>query len=1088
MPTGSAQVPTCCSNSVLGDFNSDGFTDIASPDPFSNTVDLLLAATVEATATVDGISPVGAGTHLVAASYPGDSSYTPSASSTTALTVPVATPVFLPPPGTYNSVQSIAITDATPGATIYYLVTGPSRTSGFLQYTGPIMLSAEGAQTIQAYATATGLNQSLQVTANYNLLLPPTATPVLSLAPGTYSGAQRVAISDSMAGALIYYSLDGVTPTWYSTLYTGPVAISSSETLVATALASGHAMSAPASAQYLIRSSSVPLIYTVAGDGNAGYSGNGGPAATADLNVPTATAMDKAGNVYIADSANSVVRKVAAGTGIITTYAGSGTAGYAGDNKAAISAELWNPAGLAVDSAGNLYIADTVDCVIRKVNAATGVITTYAGTGTYGYNGDNKAATSANLSGPARIAFDRSNNFYVADEGAERIRKVAAATGTITTVAGSGQWGYQGDNGPATSASLATPAGVAVDSHGNLCIADSSNQVIREVNAATQIISTVAGNGNGQGGGWGGYRGDGGPATSAELNRPQDVAVDSAGNFYIADSYNDVIRMVTAATGVITTVAGNAPYGDSASGDGGPATSASLDEPEGIAVDSAGVLYIADTYGNRILSSAAYKPLPSSPTAEPVLDVPAGTYVGPQTVTITDSTPSASIYFTTDGTKPSAASLAYNGPINVPGSVTIKAIAVAPSYVQSAPVKANYTIASPATSVITTVAGIGIAGFSGANGPATGAAIGGARSLALDSTGNIYFTDSEDAVVWKVTAKTGIISIVAGNGYRGYQGNGGPTTEAQLGSPTGIAIDAGNDLYISDPEYNVARKVTASTGTISTYAGNGETGSYSFSNAIGDGGKATSAELNYPTGLALDSAGNLYIVDTYHEAIRKVTAATGVITTVAGGGTAGYFATGVPATKITLSEPAALAFGPAGNLYIADFGWAIVHKVATSTGIITIVAGNFHAGYSGDRGSATRAEIYAEGLATDSAGNLYIANSPGAIREVAAKTGIITTVAGNRFFGYAGDGGPATLGEICFPNGIAIDSSGNLYIADTNNYRVREVGQPTPTPTPKFSLSAGTDNGAKSVTITDTLSSASIYYALDGTTPTTSAN
>jgi hypothetical protein len=138
-----------------------------------------------------------------------------------------------------------------------------------------------------------------------------------------------------MAGALIYYSLDGVTPTWYSTLYTGLVAISSSETLAATALASGHAMSAPASAQYLIRSSSVPLIYTVAGDGNADYSGNGGPAATADLNVPTATAMDKAGNLYIADSANSVVRKVAAGTGIITTYAGSGTAGYAGDNKAA---------------------------------------------------------------------------------------------------------------------------------------------------------------------------------------------------------------------------------------------------------------------------------------------------------------------------------------------------------------------------------------------------------------------------------------------------------------------------------------------------------------------------------------------------------------------------------------------------------------------------------------------------------------------------------------------------------------------------------------------------------------------------------
>ena len=216
-------------------------------------------------------------------------------------------------------------------------------------------------------------------------------------------------------------------------------------------------------------------------------------------------AVDASGNLYIADTGNNRIRKVSA-TGIITTVAGNGSAGYSGDGGPATSAQLDGPEGVAVDGSGNLYIADTCNNRIRKVSA-TGIITTVAGNGSAGYSGDGGPATSAQLSLPAGVAVDGSGNLYIADSGNNRIRKVSA-TGIITTVAGNGSPGYSGDGGPATSAQLNQPAGVAVDASGNLYIADSSNNRIRKV-SATGIITTVAGNG------FDGYSGDGGPATSA---------------------------------------------------------------------------------------------------------------------------------------------------------------------------------------------------------------------------------------------------------------------------------------------------------------------------------------------------------------------------------------------------------------------------------------------------------------------------------------------------------------------------------------------------------------------------------------------
>jgi hypothetical protein len=291
-------------------------------------------------------------------------------------------------------------------------------------------------------------------------------------------------------------------------------------------------------------------IYTVAGNGSAGYAGDNGPSNLAQINHPFNVAVDSAGNLYIADEANNRIRKVDS-TGTIITVAGNGTLGYSGDSGPATSAQLNCPTSVAVDSTGSLYITDACNNRIRKVDT-TGTITTIAGTGVAGYFGDNGPATSARINSPSSIVVDGVGNVYFADELNNRIRKVDTG-GTITTVAGNGTLGYSGDNGPATSAMLDLPSGVAVDSTGNLFISDNYNNRIRQV-TSTGTITTVAGTGVA------GYSGDSGPATSATINLPTGVAVDGSGNLYIADNYNNRIRKVDIG-GTITTVAGTGVAG-----------------------------------------------------------------------------------------------------------------------------------------------------------------------------------------------------------------------------------------------------------------------------------------------------------------------------------------------------------------------------------------------------------------------------------------------------------------------------------------------------------------------------------------------
>jgi sugar lactone lactonase YvrE len=329
------------------------------------------------------------------------------------------------------------------------------------------------------------------------------------------------------------------------------------------------------------------IITTSAGNGAPGFSGDGGPATTAELNSPFGVAIDSVGNLYIADPFTSRIRKVTA-SGVINTVAGNGSFGFSGDGGPATSAQLNFPASVAVDSVGNLYFSDSANNRIRKVTP-DGTISTVAGNGTAGFSGDGGPATMAQLNNPFGVAIDTAGNLYIADPNNGRIRKITAA-GEINTVAGNGSFGFSGDGGPATSAQLGSPPGVAVDSAGNLYIADSFNHCIRKV-TPSGVISTVVGTGSP------GFSGDGGPAISAMLNGPSGVAVDSTGNLYIADRGNFRVRKVMA-SGVIDTVAGNGTAGYS--GDGGPATLAQMSFPTSVVADPANNIYISDQTNHAV--------------------------------------------------------------------------------------------------------------------------------------------------------------------------------------------------------------------------------------------------------------------------------------------------------------------------------------------------------------------------------------------------------------------------------------------------------------------------------------------------------
>jgi sugar lactone lactonase YvrE len=751
-------------------------------------------------------------------------------------------------------------------------------------------------------------------------------------------------------------------------------------------------------------------INTLVGTDNGGFSGDGAAGAQAQLYSPYSAAVDVLGNIYVADYNNHRIRKLAP-DGTITTVAGAGSAGYSGDDGLATAAQLNYPEGVALDSAGNLYIGDTGNHRIRKV-ASDGSISTVAGSGIDGFSGDGGSASQATLSSPSGITVDTAGNLYIADKGNHRIRKVAT-DGSISTVAGSGIDGFVGDNGSAIEVGLYGPSGVAVDAGGNLYIADTQNHRIRKV-AFDGTITTVAGS-------WGwGFREDGGLATESLIYSPSGITVDAAGNLYIADTKNHRIRKV-ALDGIISTVAGATVTGASSagfSGDGGRASQALLNSPRGVVVDAAGNLYISDTQNHRIRKSVVNLSDPVFPSdidEDYILDSEDNCPENPNTDQLnTDNThPTNSDIFGDacdtdddgDGLSDSEESRAGTNPL------TIDSDSDGLSDKQEVDLGTNPLLDGDIDDDgVKDAVDVCILFYDNKQDDTDG-----------DGLGDVCDTNEYQST----------IETLAGTLIEGVDSNGSIFSRLLTSYPTDVAVDANGNAFIADLGKHLIHKVTPD-GVVTTFAG---TGSEGFS---GDGSAAILAQLSSPTGITLDTSGNLYIADRTNHRIRKV-ATDGVITTVAGVGSRGFSGDDGPATAAQLYDPSAIAVDASGNLYIADRSNHRVRKVDTD-GVITTVAGTGSASFGGDRGLATQAQLsFPSDVTIDNAGNLYIADTSNNLIRKVTSDGTISSVVGIGIGGFSGDGGVATLARISGPSGVTVDDTGNLFITDTNNDRIRKV-------------------------------------------------
>ena len=826
------------------------------------------------------------------------------------------------------------------------------------------------------------------------------------------------------------------------------------------------------------------IITTIAGNGTAGYTGNGGPATGAEINLPAGVTQDGSGNTYIADWNNNVIRKINT-AGIITTFAGTGATGYTGDGGPATSATFHNPVALIFNSAGELIIADYNNNVVRKISTS-GIITTIAGNGIGGFSSDGIPATSSELHSPEGLALDAAGNLYIADGNNSRVRQVDVS-GIIHTYAGTGGYTFGGDGGPATAAQMMNPFGLYMDQSGNLYICDQLSNRIRVVNSSG-VISTVAGSGA-FGGGTGTYSGDGAAATAATMNDPTGVYCDQAGNIYIADRGNSRVRFVNKSTGLISTIAGTGTAGFS--GDGGSATAAKLNADAFIYLDANANIYISDYNNNRIRKIAPVGTSIQASSATicqgvPVLFTdstsggtwtssnPAVAYVGTAIGEVTGiSAGTATIsyavnfscgltYVLQPVTVNSFSAGTLSGPsIVCPGNtITLTDATGGGTWSSSNPAAAtvsggvvtgvaagnttiSYTITNGCGTLaarqqvivgvpqISTFAGTGTAGSTGDGGQATAATFNATHSIWSDASGNTYIADVNNHKI-RIVNPAGIVSTFAGTGVAGSSGDGFPATNATIQSIFSIVTDATGNLYFADNVSNRVRMINTS-GIISTIAGTGTAGS------LGDGGPATAAQLSGPGGLSFDQVGNLFIGDGNNNKVRKISPS-GIITTYAGTGVLGSSGDGSLAILATLSHPNYLHCDGSGNLYVADNGNSKIRKI-DAFGVITTVAGTGTSGALGDGGPATAAQLsFPGGVALDGAGNIYIAGDGNQkIRIVYASSGIINTYAGTGTAGYSGDGGAPATAKLNTPVDVYFDNNGNLFIADNANNAIRKI-------------------------------------------------
>jgi sugar lactone lactonase YvrE len=920
------------------------------------------------------------------------------------------------------------------------------------------------------------------------------------------------------------------------------------------------------------------LIRTIAGNGANANSGDSSPAIYASFGATGGVAADAQGNFFVSDTNFHRVRKIAT-DGRIFHFAGStsGISGVQGDFGSASASRLTRPTALAVDAQGNVYIADSGNHRIRRVEASTNTITTFAGNGAAGYNGDGALATQAALNNPTGLCFDTAGNLFIADRNNQRIRRIDAASKIITTVAGNGAQGFAGDDDTATNAQLNNPTDVAVDAQGNLFIVDQGNQRVRRVNANDRTIKTFAGTGVA------GFGGDGGPALEAKFNMPAGITIDAQGNIYVGDHGNlRVRRMGGGATGgggptnhapVITATLANQTItrgqtielplsatdedGDSVTftlvnapgfatllnanpaqrtatlrlapteagsfngiqvkasdGVGGTATSTAFNvtvtepspnnrPPTASANPLATPVEASSASGAQVSLGGSGNdpdgdpltftwfdgntPIANSAAATVILSLGAhslrlvvadnrgGSASTPaQTVTVQDTTPPAlsniPADITTTATSDRGALVNFTLPAAtdlVDGNVTVTAEPASGSQFPLGATTVNLTASDTRGNVgraafrinvtsnggpgggvvsftISTLAGNGSYGFSGDGALALNATLRSTTSLGHDQDGHLLIVDGQSRNVRRVFlqgASQGLIRSAAGNGANANSGDGGPAIYASFGATGGVAADAQGNLYVSDSNFHRVRKITTD-GRISHFAGS-PTG---VGGIQGDFGSATAARLSRPGPLAVDAQGNVFILDMGNHRVRRVDAATSIITTYVGNGAAGYSGDGGLANNAALSAPTGLALDGQGNLYIADRGNQRIRRVDAVTKTISTIAGDGTQGFRGDDGNAANAQFNnPTDVGVDANGNIYIVDQGNhRLRRVDAASHIIKTIAGSGVIGFEGDGGPALEAKFNLPSSLDIYADGSICVGDAGNLRVRKLTPSAP--------------------------------------------
>ncbi|HUH62358.1 MAG TPA: chitobiase/beta-hexosaminidase C-terminal domain-containing protein [Terracidiphilus sp.] len=957
--------------------------------------------------TTDGSAPTAASarysapivlasseTITAAASAPG---YSSSSSSPVAYTVlpAAASPVFTPTPGSFTASQMVYITDATPGAAIYYTTDGTPPTSASIPYRGPISLSAT--ETICAIAISPGFWPSPPATGTYTLT-PPAAIPAITPLSGTYTATQLVAIADSTPGAIVYYTVDGTAPTTSSLKYAGTITASATETIHAMAVAPGYSQSPAAAASYTIAPpAATPSFSPAAGS----Y--------TSSQNVTIRDATPNAAIYYTTDGTTPTVAslKYAGPIAVAATGAINAMATAASNSQSAVASATYTitpPAPKpAFTPAAGTYISAPSVSIADSTPGATIYYTT---------DGTTPSVSSPRYTGPFTVAATGKLSAIALAPGFSQ-SAIATASYTIT---------------PPVATPIFSPAGGSYTGQQSISIADSTPgaAIYYTTDGSAPSVSSTPYNG---------------PVSLSSTLCLHAIAVAPGfSQSAVASAAFSFPAQITIATlpglpggfvgapytAQITASGGGPDYVWSVNGNAIPGGGSPVVSIGGISFSSNGDYRLA--IGGKPKAAGTFT------FSVSVTDAYTGDQAGPATFSIAVNIPSApALPAPTPNTLgPATAHVPYFGYLG--------AIGGAPPY--------RWTIAGlpdtltpVTTTLVSALAGNGAIGFSGDGGPAIEAEIDTGGGLAVDGAGNVYFSDSLSSRV-RMISPAGIISTVAGTGTAGYNGDNLPGAQAQLNTPVGLAVDRAGNLYIADSGNARVRMVSAATGQMTTVAGTGAAG-YNGENLA-----AAIAELKMPTGVAVDVEGDLYIADSGNARVREVSAMTGEMTTVAGTGIAAFSGDAGPATKAQLKNPYAVAVDGQGNLYIADLTGAAgatgtsgrIREVSAATGAINTVAGNGTAGYNGDGIAAIKADLSDPiAIAFDSSGILYIADA-GNDRVRAVSAGIIRTIAGTGMAGFNGDGVPAVNANLV-PQGVAVDSAGDLEIADSGA-RIRAIPAP----------------------------------------------